>query len=121
MDFFEFAERKFDVVVLSLVLNFVPALEDRGRMLLRAAELLAPGGLMLLVLPSACVENSRYCKFGLLERILRSVGLPLADGTSSKSSYRVTDKLFFAVCKRTDDTALRLPPRGASITAGYLQ
>ena len=43
-------------------------------MLVRAAQLLDPRGLLYLVLPVACVSNSRYLDHDHLRRILASVG-----------------------------------------------
>ncbi|CEH16445.1 25S rRNA (adenine(2142)-N(1))-methyltransferase, Bmt2 [Ceraceosorus bombacis] len=45
---------KFDVVALSLVVNYVGDLEQRGRMLLHAHHYLTPTGYLYLVLPNAC-------------------------------------------------------------------
>ena len=81
IDFFDFVsehggsvdapEDLFDVVVLSLVVNFVPDPRKRGDMLRQAASLLRPGGLLFLALPLACVENSRYCRRSLLAAMLK--------------------------------------------------
>ena len=46
-------------------------------MLRRCAALLRPGGALFVVLPVACVTNSRYMKHALLLRILRAVGFDL--------------------------------------------
>jgi hypothetical protein len=84
-DFFDFAAEAlergetFDVVVLSLVMNFVGSPARRGEMLTLCRRLLPPGGLLFVVLPSACLQNSRYMKFGRYVQILRSLGLPPAD------------------------------------------
>ncbi len=52
MDFFDFARGarngSFDVIVLSLVLNFVGSAEERGRMLAECARMLKQGGLFFL-------------------------------------------------------------------------
>ncbi|KAI9187860.1 25S rRNA (adenine2142-N1)-methyltransferase [Blastocladiella emersonii ATCC 22665] len=52
----------FDVVSLSLVVNFLPTANARGAMLAKAAAHLDPDGarLVWLVLPRACVDNARY-------------------------------------------------------------
>ena len=104
-DFFNFAQRKnlwgkFDVVVMSLVLNFVASPQERGRMLQMASRLLKRGGFMFLVLPNAAIANSRYLKFKLLARILSRVGLPIAE---NGAAHRVTEKLFFATCQRGEE------------------
>jgi 25S rRNA (adenine2142-N1)-methyltransferase len=98
-DFFNFIEKKhllFDVVVLSLVLNFVPAPVERGKMLQKTAAKLKKGGLVLIVLPVSCISNSRYFKFKVLERLLRRVGLHIKDSRS-------TEKMFFAVCEKGEE------------------
>lgn len=76
---------QFDIISLSLVLNYVPDAAGRGEMLkrltkfLRAAkedaEILKPSvPLLFLVLPLPCVENSRYCDEPLLLQIMNSLG-----------------------------------------------
>jgi 25S rRNA (adenine2142-N1)-methyltransferase len=91
-DFFDFpplpkdSSEAFDALVLSLVLNFVGDPRRRGAMLERCAALLRPGGALFLVLPAACITNSRYMKHALLLRILRVVGFELA-------SHKLTPKL----------------------------
>ncbi|KAI8813358.1 putative methyltransferase-domain-containing protein [Cladochytrium replicatum] len=64
-DFFErplpgSEEETFDVLCLSLVVNFVPNATRRGLMLQRAKLFLKPGGLLYIVLPLPCITNSRY-------------------------------------------------------------
>ncbi|KAI0933850.1 hypothetical protein AcW1_005562 [Taiwanofungus camphoratus] len=51
---------KWDVISLSLVVNFVPDVKDRGRMLNLAHAMLCPNGLLFLALPLPCIMNSRY-------------------------------------------------------------
>ncbi|KAJ3554614.1 hypothetical protein NM688_g3012 [Phlebia brevispora] len=50
----------WDLISLSLVVNFVPDLRDRGRMLRLAYAMLRPDKLLFLALPLPCVTNSRY-------------------------------------------------------------
>eukprot|EP00698_Gefionella_okellyi_P013094 TRINITY_DN3564_c0_g1_i2.p1 TRINITY_DN3564_c0_g1~~TRINITY_DN3564_c0_g1_i2.p1 ORF type:complete len:184 (-),score=26.74 TRINITY_DN3564_c0_g1_i2:292-843(-) len=61
-DFFDFpvVESQFDVIVLSLVLNFVPRHSMRGEMLVRCRTMLKANGFLFLILPLACVSNSRF-------------------------------------------------------------
>lgn len=56
-DFLEFPEPEvpYDVVCLSLVLNFVGSIEDRVEMLVRAHLFTQPEGYLYVVLPLACV------------------------------------------------------------------
>eukprot|EP00127_Corallochytrium_limacisporum_P005850 Clim_evm15s213 gene=Clim_evmTU15s213 len=60
----------FDIVVLSLVLNFSGSSEVRGRMLAHAVGLLVKGGYLAIVLPRACVDNSRYFDHGTLHKLM---------------------------------------------------
>jgi len=73
MDVDENAER-WDIVSLSLVVNFVPEPKDRGRMLVLAHAFLRPSGLLFLVLPSPCVENSRYMSSEHLASLMATIG-----------------------------------------------
>ncbi|EKM55736.1 uncharacterized protein PHACADRAFT_121556 [Phanerochaete carnosa HHB-10118-sp] len=52
---------QWDLISLSLVVNFVPEPKDRGRMLQLAHAMLKPGQYVFLALPLSCVMNSRYC------------------------------------------------------------
>lgn len=76
---------RFDIISLSLVLNFVPDPKGRGEMLLRTVQFLRQpnqhtGSLresfpsLFLVLPAPCVTNSRYLDEDKLEEIMASVG-----------------------------------------------
>ncbi|KAF8556895.1 hypothetical protein OG21DRAFT_1475757 [Imleria badia] len=73
MDVDEHSER-WNVISLSLVVNFVPEPKDRGRMLVLAHTFLRPSGLLFLALPSPCVENSRYMSFERLELLMSTIG-----------------------------------------------
>lgn len=78
---------KFDLISLSLVLNYVPDAGARGDMLVRTtqflrsvvevegAEKLVPG--LFLVLPAPCVTNSRYLHEKRLAEIMGSLGYAL--------------------------------------------
>ncbi|KAG8762564.1 hypothetical protein FRC11_008807 [Ceratobasidium sp. 423] len=76
-------ESKWDVVSLSLVVNFVPDAKDRGKMLSIAHDILRPpnssanGGLLFLVLPTPCVANSRYMTPDHLVSICARLGFTL--------------------------------------------
>ncbi|KAG2041546.1 nucleolus protein [Suillus americanus] len=65
---------KWDIISLSLVVNFVPNPRDRGRMLCLAHSMLAPDGLLFLALPLPCVENSRYLTFNNLQSLMNVLG-----------------------------------------------
>lgn len=78
---------KFDLISLSLVLNYVPDATGRGEMLKRTcqfldarhhlereAELHSVLPTLFLVLPAPCVTNSRYMDEGRLGEIMTSLG-----------------------------------------------
>jgi len=72
---------KFDIISLSLVLNYVANPEQRGEMLRRTCEFLAVeegedriAPLLFLVLPAPCVNNSRYLNEERLVQIMKSLG-----------------------------------------------
>ena len=75
-------EQGFDIVSLSLVVNFVGDPVERGEMLRRVASFLRPySGLktgvfpsLFLVLPASCVINSRYLDEERLDAIMESLG-----------------------------------------------
>ncbi|GAA6062207.1 hypothetical protein JCM10212_006488 [Sporobolomyces blumeae] len=81
-NFFDFAvpednDDKFDVVSLSLVMNFEGSLVNRGHFLLRAHDYLrrAPSsGYLYIVLPLPCLTNSRYMNHARFRSILASTG-----------------------------------------------
>lgn len=108
------AER-FDIISLSLVLNYVPDAEGRGEMLKRTCTFLRePVGLLqqkdagekekeeedavpdlpipclFLVLPAPCVTNSRYLDRRRLEQIMNSLGyVLLREKVTAKLCYQL--------------------------------
>ena len=101
-DFFEYPipsspEDCFDLVGLSLVINFVGDLHKRGRcfpatdvlgqMLLHAHRYLRPGGYLYVVLPLACVTNSRYMTHDHFRKIVHACGY---DVVENEDSVRLT-------------------------------
>ncbi|KAF9110778.1 hypothetical protein BGX27_005889 [Mortierella sp. AM989] len=80
MDFLEMPvptqkQKLFDVVCLSLVVNFVGDPTQRGEILRHSARFLVPGtGILYLVLPLPCIQNSRYLDHELLVDIMSSLG-----------------------------------------------
>ncbi|KAK8199724.1 putative methyltransferase-domain-containing protein [Phyllosticta capitalensis] len=98
------AER-FDIISLSLVLNYVPDAEGRGEMLKRICQFLrAPSErdesqeeplltpCLFFVLPAPCVTNSRYLDGPRLLRIMESLGFVLL-------REKVTSKLVYQLWK----------------------
>ncbi|KAF2637713.1 hypothetical protein P280DRAFT_482633 [Massarina eburnea CBS 473.64] len=83
-------DEKFDVISLSLVLNYVPDAAQRGEMLKRVTQFLRRDNVSInpensmspavfLVLPLPCVENSRYLDEQMLLRIMSNLGLTLVN------------------------------------------
>lgn len=77
-------KEQFDIISLSLVLNYVPDAAGKGKMLLRTLKFLRkqqyPEELreflpsLFLVLPAPCVSNSRYMDEAKLQAIMESLG-----------------------------------------------
>jgi 25S rRNA (adenine2142-N1)-methyltransferase len=89
----------FDLISLSLVLNFVPDATARGEMLKRipfflhrakSSELHPDLPCLFLVLPLPCVSNSRYLTEAKLKEILGSLGLIL-------QKTKKTSKLYYSL------------------------
>lgn len=90
----------FDVISLSLVVNYVPDAAQRGAMLQRTCRFLRSSKsgrnnelsftfpALFLVLPAACVFNSRYLNEERLAMIMESLGY-------SKSKQKRTAKLVY--------------------------
>jgi 25S rRNA (adenine2142-N1)-methyltransferase len=81
---------KFDIISLSLVLNYVPDATGRGEMLKRTCQFLdtrhridrdsaiqAVFPALFLVLPAPCVTNARYMDESRLGKIMNSLGYVL--------------------------------------------
>lgn len=87
---------KFHIISLSLVLNYVPDPASRGAMIARLPKFLnrtnADGALpsVFLVMPLACVANSRYLTEERLSHIMRAVGFQLA-------KQKTTSKLYYSL------------------------
>ncbi|KAI0392579.1 putative methyltransferase-domain-containing protein [Xylariaceae sp. FL0594] len=94
----------FDIISLSLVLNFVPDAQGRGDMLLRTLAFLRKPSLVMeshdafpclfLVLPAPCITNSRYMDEQLLEMIMNALGY-------TKTHSKTTQKLVYYLWRRT--------------------
>ncbi|KAF2026643.1 hypothetical protein EK21DRAFT_73707 [Setomelanomma holmii] len=78
-------DEHFDIISLSLVLNYVPDAVGRGEMLKRLTKFFraraesdehhtTPISLLFFVLPLPCVENSRYLDESLLLGIMTNLG-----------------------------------------------
>ncbi|ANB10981.1 Bmt2p [Sugiyamaella lignohabitans] len=82
---------RFDVISLSLVLNYVPDAVTRGQMLYRTTQFLKPPSTpgrplpaLFLVLPSPCTNNSRYLTEERLLQILQTLGYTLTQRKEAK-------------------------------------
>lgn len=100
---------KFDIISLSLVLNYVPDALGKGEMLERTIKFLKPMSdpllkdyypSLFLVLPAPCVENSRYMDEEKLERIMNSLNYV-------KMKRKLTKKLIYYLWKAEDVTELK--------------
>lgn len=101
------ATEKFEIISLSLVLNYVPDPAARGEMLRRTLQFLrGPLGdneeelravfpALFLVLPAPCVTNSRYMDEPKLEAIMTSLGYV-------KVQYKLSNKLVYYLWRAVD-------------------
>lgn len=76
-------QERFDLLSLSLVLNYVPDAPGRGAMLQRIPSFLRTTGnpplpLLFFVLPLPCIDNSRYVDEPRLMEIMTSLGFTVA-------------------------------------------
>ena len=77
-------EDRFDIISLSLVVNYVPDAATRGDMLRRTREFLktsriGKSPLLFFVLPAPCVTNSRYMDEKTLIEIMESLGYQMVE------------------------------------------
>ncbi|KFY77310.1 hypothetical protein V499_03293 [Pseudogymnoascus sp. VKM F-103] len=103
------SNEKFEIISLSLVLNYVPDAVSRGEMLKRTLQFLrSPLGeseeelqtvfpALFLVLPAPCVSNSRYMDEPKLEAILTSLGY-------AKVHKKLSNKLVYYLWRAVDLT-----------------
>ncbi|KAK5111260.1 hypothetical protein LTR62_005288 [Meristemomyces frigidus] len=100
----------FDIISLSLVLNFVPEADGRGEMLKRTCQFLIARTLsdtlqaiypaLFLVLPSSCVVNSRYMNDERLTLMMASLGYVLLQ-------RRLTAKVVYYLWQRRDGFSVK--------------
>ena len=96
-DFFDFPETtQYDVLVMSLVINFVGDPRKRGEMLVKCRNVVKPDGYLFVILPLSCIGNSRYLKHGLFVKILESLGFELIENKN-------TAKLSFYIFQKTKE------------------
>ncbi|KAF4965590.1 hypothetical protein FSARC_6636 [Fusarium sarcochroum] len=103
----------FDIISLSLVLNFVPEAEGRGQMLLRTLSFLRPTSelstssdelfpCLFVVLPRSCVDNSRYFTETRLEELMTMLGYVCM-------KTKMTQKLAYSLWKRIGTVSDKRP------------
>ncbi|EJD53240.1 hypothetical protein AURDEDRAFT_142246 [Auricularia subglabra TFB-10046 SS5] len=88
---------QWDLISLSLVLNFVPDAKDRGRMLRMCRSFLKPQGLLFVALPLPCVLNSRYLTLDHFKRLCACVGLHCAE-----EKWKEGGKMVYFLLERAD-------------------
>jgi len=83
IDFFDYSHQhilknshKHDVIVLSLVINYIGSAKERGHMLSYCIqdEMLTEHGLVFIILPNACIQNARYMKYSRMKSLIESIG-----------------------------------------------
>lgn len=104
----------FDIISLSLVLNFVPEADGRGQMLLRTLSFLrkesdTPVGTaedlfpsLFVVLPRSCVDNSRYFTDARFDELMTILGY-------ARLQTKMTQKLAYSLWRRVGSTRTRMP------------
>lgn len=94
-DFLTLNDKKdYDAIVLSLIINFEGDFRKRGEMLRKCEELIVDQGHLFIVLPLACLENSRYLDKDFFVSMLGSLGFEVCLCYSSR-------KLCFFMFKKT--------------------
>jgi 25S rRNA (adenine2142-N1)-methyltransferase len=88
-------QKSFNIICLSLVLNFVPTPEMRGQMLKKAWSDLTIDGVLYIVLPRACLCNSKYLDAVEFDKILSHIGFKLLRS-------HLSPKLFYGIYQKTE-------------------
>lgn len=102
-------QERFDLLSLSLVLNYVPDAPGRGEMLKRITKFLRRANadaplygdiipLLFFVLPLPCIDNSRYIDESRLLQIMESLGFVLM-------KKKLTPKLCYYLLRWTGDVS----------------
>ena len=78
----------YEVVVMSLVVNFEGDVRKRGDMLRKCETLIVDQGYLFFVLPLPCIKNSRYLNEDLFVSMMDSLGFDVsAKHNSNKLSF----------------------------------
>lgn len=112
---------RFHAISLSLVLNFVPSASGRGEMLRRCGlfltSVLSSGAVadfapyLFLVLPAACVSNSRYFNAERLLEIMTCLGY-------KRLEEKTTNKLIYQLWEYHPDSSKELTFRKEELNPG---
>ncbi|KAL2915619.1 25S rRNA (adenine2142-N1)-methyltransferase [Polyrhizophydium stewartii] len=89
---------RFEIVCLSLVVNYVGDPAARGEMIRHSRRFLVPRGLLYIVLPLPCIANSRYLTHEHFVALVASLHLELVE-------YHHASKLAFYLFRRVDAAA----------------
>ncbi len=82
-----------DIVCLSLVINFCGDPVDRGKMLIRARDVLKDDGFIYIVLPNSCVFHSRFITQDYFKSLLSTTGfVAIKEHVSRKLYYCLARK-----------------------------
>lgn len=95
---------QYDVVVLSLVINFEGDCRRRGDMLRLCSKIVIKDGLLFIVLPLPCVENSRFLNKELFLSMTSSLGFNVVSEHCSR-------KLYFLMLKNNGKSNMKEFPR----------
>ena len=103
-DFLKLDDKKYHVVVVSLVVNFEGDIRKRGDMLRKCPKLMVDQGYLFIVLPLPCLDNSRYLNEELFVSMLASLGFDVCACHSSK-------KLSFFMFRKTRQVQVKSFPK----------
>ncbi|QDS70268.1 hypothetical protein FKW77_007685 [Venturia effusa] len=101
-------DQRFDIISLSLVLNYVPDAARRGEMLQRTCHFLKSCSdsqntvfpALFFALPAPCIQNARYMTNEHLDKIFGSLGY-------SKVHQKVSTKLLYQLWSYRPPTAIK--------------
>lgn len=91
-------DRRYDVIVCSMVINCVPTPKDRGKMMARLFHHLRPGGLLFLTLPKYCLTRSAFVTLAVFKEMLGRNGGVGFEVEETKQSPKVA----FYICRRPE-------------------
>ena len=94
-------EKRYDVIVCSMVLNCVTTPEDRGEMLTRIYHFLRPGGTAFLTIPKLCITQSPFVNRDTFVKLLGATGVGFEVENITKESPKVS----FFICHRPEESS----------------